>query len=731
MSRFALAKPSFALPAILSVFLVTVALAADTAPVDLDVSRIALFSSGVGYFECDKTVTGDATAELQFRTDQINDIIKSMVVQDFGGGKVGIISYASQDPIEKTLRSFGVNLTGKPTLGELLDQLRGEPVEITGPLSCSGIIVGVEKSPLASPDGKTVQEIERLTLLTDNGLQHIELSRIQAIKLLNPKVDAELRKALATLATAHDADKKAVVVNFDGKGDRKVRAAYLLEAPIWKTTYRLVLTDEKDAKDDSDRARAEAGRDSDRARAEARGTSDKKPFMQGWATVENATERDWKDVRLSLVSGRPISFRMDLYTPLYVPRPMEQLELYASLRPPKYEGGFEEADKPTEVARPAVPGQSGGSAGFQYTPKNNARKRAEAPVALPAPAEAKAWEGVSADIGLGGRGVESVAKALEAGELFAYNIDMPVSLARQHSAMLPIVNQEIDAAKVSIFNVATHPKYPLNGLELKNSTGLNLMQGPVTIFDANLYAGDAMLPDLKPDEKRLVAYALDLSTEVLIKQTPQPDEIVSLKIAKGTLWHRHKYVDQREYEIKNKADKPRTVIVEQAYSEDWKLLEPKEPYERTQALLRFKVPVPAKETKSQKVVLEKVADQSFGLTDAGPDTIRFYLSAKVISPKVKAALEKVIALRSELDDIARRRADLERQRDEANKEQGRVRENLKTLDKNTDAYQRQLKNFDDIDTKIAQLNESVDGARSEEQQKRAALQTYLLTLEVE
>ncbi len=687
-----------AMPVLILLVFTNPTLAADATPTDLDVTRVALFSSGVGYFECDTTVTGDATAALQFRTDQINDIIKSMVVQDFGGGKIGIISYASQDPIEKTLRSFGVNLTGKPTLGQLLDQLRGEPVEITGPLSCTGTIVGVDREQLVNPDGTVLQEIERLTLLTDAGLQHFELTKLQGIKLTSAKVDAELRKALATLATAHDADKKSVVLNFEGKGERKVRAAYLLEAPLWKTSYRLVLSDEKD----------------------------KKPFVQGWATVENATERDWNNVRLSLVSGRPISFRMDLYTPLYVPRPLEQLELYASLRPPSYEGGFA-AD---ELAASA-PG--GGAAGET---KMLARK-ARAPVAMSAPPPASPAAGVAfaetegGRLDLAGKGVESVAKAAEAGELFAYHIAMPVSIPRQHSAMLPIVNQEVEAAKVSIFNIATHPKYPLNGLELKNTTGLNLMQGPVTVFDSDIYAGDAKLPDLKPDEKRLVAYALDLSTEVLVKQQPQPDEIVSLRIAKGTLWHRHRFVDSREYEIKSKADKPRTVIVEQAYSEDWKLMEPKEPYERTQKLLRFKVAVPAKETKSQKVVLEKVADQSLTLTDTGLDTIRYYLSARVISPKVKAALEKVIELRTAVDDIARQRADLERQREEATKDQARIRENLKTLDKSTDAYKRQLKNFDEVDERITKLGADIEAARNQEQDKRKALETYLLSLDIE
>jgi hypothetical protein len=669
---------------------------------DLPVSRVAVFSSGVAYFECDATVSGNAQAELKFRTDQINDIIKSMVVQDFGGGKVGLIGYASQDPIEKTLRSFGVDLTGKPTLGDLLTQLRGEPIEITAPRALKGTIVGVDKSQILSPDGKTLQTIERLDVLTDKGLETIDLTQLQGLKLLSEKIDGELRKALATLATGHDADKKTVVLSFDGQGERKVRAAYLLEAPIWKTSYRLVLSDEKG----------------------------KKPFVQGWATVDNATESDWNNIRLSLVSGRPISFRMDLYTPLYVPRPLEKLELYASLRPPEYEGGFAAADKGEQqqaegkrVARAmkAAPGGRGGAvAGTQ-------------PEAPPAPAKETYMFTMERPPGveLAGAGVASVATAQEAGELFAYHIDAPVSIPRQHSAMLPIVNQDIEAQKISIFNPATHPKYPLNGLELKNTTGLNLMQGPVTVFDGNTYAGDAKLPDLKPDEKRLVAYALDLSTEVLVKQNSQPDELVSLKIAKGTLIHRHKFVDTREYEIKNKSDKDRTLILEQAYSPDWTLVEPKEPYERTASLLRFKVQEPASKTVSQTVTLERIADQVMVLSSVGLDDIRIFLKAKVISPKVKEALDKLIAMRTELDELTRQRTRLEKQNEEAVADQGRIRENLKTLDKSTDAYQRQLKAFDEVDGRITELRKQITTARDQEEQKRKALETYLASLDVE
>ena len=114
------------------------------------------------------------------------------------------------------------------------------------------------------------------------------------------------------MALSHDTQKKAVSLSFNGEGKREVRVSYVVENPIWKTSYRLVLSSKKDGK----------------------------PMLQGWAMVDNSSEEDWKDVRMALVSGRPISFQMDLYQPLYVPRPVVKPELFASLRPPTYQGAM-------------------------------------------------------------------------------------------------------------------------------------------------------------------------------------------------------------------------------------------------------------------------------------------------------------------------------------------------------------------------------------------------------
>ncbi len=692
-------RPILSLAVVLVVVtMAPISLAAEEA--ELKVSRIALFSSGVGYFERDAEVNGTAAAELKFRTAQINDILKSLVVQDFSGGTISAVGYASHDPVDKALKSFAVDITGKPTMAAVLGQLRGEPVEITGSRAISGVILGVEKQKIAVE--KEMIEIDVLDVLTENGLQQLKFSEIGGVKLKNEKVNAELSKALETLAASHDADKKGVTIQFTGQGKRRVRASYLLESPIWKTSYRLVLA------------------------------PDKKPFLQGWATVENATEEDWKDVRLSLVSGRPISFTMDLYTPLYVSRPREELELYASLRPPTLDAGLAKAPPPPPAApMPAAAARPAEVARDAAPARERSLRKGVAMGGLARPglaADDADGDGVT---DLGEHGIRSVAEAQSAGELFEYAINTPVSIARQRSAMLPIVNQEVSAQKVSIYNPATHRKHPLNGFILENTTQLNLMQGPITVFDENVYAGDAKLPDLKPAEKRLVAYALDLSVEVIRDEKPRPDELMSLRIAKGTLWHRHKYVDTREYTIHNKDKKDRDVIVEQPYDSQWKLVEPKEPFERTQNILRFKVPVPAGQTVVQKIQLERVSDESIALTDCGPDMIEIFLRSKVVSAKVREAFEKVVAMRADLGSVQRDLEMREQEAKEAVAEQARVRENLKTLQQSSDPYQRQLKKFDALETQIEKLRGQVAELRQAQEKKEKELETYLLSLDVE
>ena len=115
--------------------------------------------------------------------------------------------------------------------------------------------------------------------------------------------------------------------------------------------------------------------------------------------------------------------------------------------------------------------------------------------------------------------VASAATASKLGDLFQYAIDHPVSLARQKSALLPIVGKDIEGSRVSIYNPAVQAKHPLLGLKFKNTSGSHLSQGPITVYEGSTYAGDARLLDTPPKDERLIAYAVDLATEVIV-QTP-------------------------------------------------------------------------------------------------------------------------------------------------------------------------------------------------------------------
>jgi hypothetical protein len=283
--------------------------------VSLPVSRVVLFNSGVGYFSRSGEVEGDARVDLTFPESDVNDLLKSMVLEDFGKGRISAVSYDSREPITRTLSSFAVNLNGEPTFSGILSQLRGERIEVAvsptasnQPGKLTGTIVGVERQKV--PSGSAVIDAEVLNVWCAEGMRAVKVTDIQSLRFSNPVIESEFRRALETLALSHDSQKKSVQLHFAGEGKRKVQVGYVVEAPIWKTSYRLLLSEKE------------------------------KPYLQGWAMVENPTDEDWNGVKMALISGRPISFRMDLYNPLYINRPVVEPELFASLRPVTYRGGF-------------------------------------------------------------------------------------------------------------------------------------------------------------------------------------------------------------------------------------------------------------------------------------------------------------------------------------------------------------------------------------------------------
>src|SRR6478672_6180417 len=206
----------------------------------LPIAQVILYSSGVGYFQREGTVEGEARVDLSFDVRDVNDLIKSMTLRDLDGGHVAAVSYDSNAPVERTLQSFAVNLNGNPSFGQILSQARGEKVEVvlqqanqTQPGTMTGTLIGVEAQTHQVGKDATVQ-VEVLNLWCSDGIRSCKLSEVLRLRFLNPTIDSEFRKALETLATSHDTQKKAVSINFSGEGQRKVKVGYVVESPIWK-----------------------------------------------------------------------------------------------------------------------------------------------------------------------------------------------------------------------------------------------------------------------------------------------------------------------------------------------------------------------------------------------------------------------------------------------------------------------------------------------------------------
>jgi hypothetical protein len=681
----------------------------------LPLKKVVLFTSGVGFFQHAGQVTGDASVEMKFAADDVNDLLKSMVLEDLGGGTVATVSYASRDPITKTLGTFAVNLTDNPSLGQILGRLRGEKIEVDAATPAAGTIVGVEKRTVSAGENRTVEK-EFITLLTADGLKTLALDTITRIKLVDPRLQGELEKALAVLAMGHDNDKKAVRLEFRGQGQRDVRVGYVRESPLWKTSYRLVVDDAAD------------------------GDRKQQALLQGWAIVENTTDQDWKDVRMELVSGRPISFTMDLYQPLYVPRPQVMPELYASLLPQVY--GRSLADATLEFER-AKEGEAKGDAqrGMLAERSESKRQLGAAPAQATDPAAAprapgaarrearKAAEdrdGTFAAID----GIQSVAAGTNLGELFRYAIEKPVTIERQRSAMLPIVGEKVDAEKVAIYDDRVLAKHPLSGLRLVNSTKLDLMQGPVTVFEAGAYAGDARIEDMAPGSERLISYAVNLDVEVNPRMEQAPEEIVSVKIAKGTLVATRKFARKKVFEIKNSGTRAVKLLVEHPREGGWNLVDPRQPAATTRDRHRFAlVAEPGRPTKLE-VAEERPDVQHVALTNLDDNLILFYSRAKVTSPVVKEALEQVIAKKRAIAEIVRARQEKEREIQVVEQEQNRIRQNMAQLDRTNELYAKYVKKFAEQEDRVETLRREITALIQQEQEARKTLDEYLLKMDL-
>ncbi|BAM03645.1 hypothetical protein [Phycisphaera mikurensis] len=653
------------------------ALSLHAEPADLPLDAITLYSSGVGHYRHAGAVPAGGEVTLNLDAEELNDALKSLTVGGLGGSGGVSVSYPGQAGVDQRLAAFGVDVRGVGSRAALLDRLRGVPVTVTLGTgeARSGRVLAVEEREVSGGDETPATSRRVLTLVSGSGIVDVDLEKVGGLTIEDERLAGELKAALELLASQRDTRTKPLTLTFADAAE-DARVSYLARAPLWKLSYRLDLSGDD-------------------------------PLLQGWAIVDNPSDRDWDAVGVTLVSGRPMSFVQDLYTPAYLERPVVEPERFAGLEPEEHGQGSAEGFAGAEMDAMAVP---------ETAPMEPALlERSRVSPSRRAPAAA---------------GLESLAPAAEAadlGQLFAYTLAEPVTLARGASAMLPVLDAAIEAEAVSVFNAGVLEAHPLRGVRLKNTTELKLDAGPVTVLDGGAYAGDARLGFLAPGDDRLITYAVDL--EVTATSNERSDSTrVGASFDRGVLVLRVRDVLEHRVGFRNAAGDARKVLVEVRREPNFEWAEPAGDVETLIDRYRFPLAVPA--GGDAEAVARQVRTRSERVSLVGLDGERLDRLALGggVEPAVAEKLEEAAALRRVLSEAERavEAADAERQR--IAEEQERIRENLRPLDRDSALRQRYVDILDRQEDRLAALVDERAAAAAAVEEARDAFLRFVAGL---
>jgi hypothetical protein len=672
---------AFAVAALLSMS----AFGQDQAAQPLKVRKIVVYKHGVGYFEREGKVTGTQQVALTFKTAQMKDLLKSLFAVDLNGGQIATIQYDTKDPLSKQLEDILIHVPEENTLTAFLTQLKGAKVEATvAGEKTTGSVIGIE--PIVKQTKEGTISSYKLILYADGGrILPIDLLEAQSVRLLDEGLQKDLARVLDIHLKAKHADRKSVVLNATGNGDRTVRVGYIIETPIWKTSYRLLFTDNE------------------------------KPLLQGWAILENTTDEDWDQVEVSFVAGSPMSFVMDLYTAYYPQRAEIPVGVTAAPRPDP----MAMKDRAAPAAPPA-PGAAFGGRGRAADKKSGE------------PMEEKAADGLARRAEMRKNFAEELENAVapavsgvEVGDLFAYQAKEKVSVKRGQAALVPILSERVDGGERILFYRAAVSSKPMNAYYFKNSTALTLEAGPVTIFDGSTCVGEGLMRKvLKKDMKDMIPYAVEAGVSIDRKVNQRSDPVSRGTIANGVLTLQYTQNLESVYSIKSQIGKDSTIYLDHPKNVNFKLAEPAKSEEEVEGHYRFKVEVKAGQTVELKVRETMPQSTSMSLLGTPAETIRFYLQQRYLSESAKLLLTQLIASQGAINQLRQREAALTQERSQITEDQNRIRENLRVLRDTPAELERRKKYLESIDkseARLDQIREESRQAAAQRQQLEAEL----------
>ncbi len=672
---------------------------ADAAAAELTLKRVLLSTGGVGYFEHEAVVDGNATLELEVRLDQVDDVLKSIVVFDDKGG-VGAISLPGREPLAQVFRDLPFGPEALVSRAALLNALRGARVRVTGDRRIEGRLLAVEPEQTRLPgDGGTITR-QRVSLMTVSGLRQFILEDAETLEFVDPALGAQVDQALAAI-TAHRAqDKRRLSIEMLGEGRRTVRVAYVVATPLWKATYRLILS-------------PEGGEPS--------------ALMQGWAVIENMSGTAWDGVELTLASGNPVTFRQALYTAYYVHRPEVPVEVLGRVLPPPDTGvigglmrgeqaaGLQKKEREARLAMDALSMMAAEPMAEMIEAVRGATASAPAPMSL---------------------ALNDAAESEETATQVVFHVPQPVSVASGHSLVVAIVNEEVPAQRFAHFQPRTHARHPLASVRLANDTESGLPPGVLTLYErsaktgAVAYVGDARLATLPAGEYRLVGFALDQKTRIE-QDVKSERSIFGGSISRGVFALTRIERQTTIYRLKAPAREARAVLIDHPRRADWKLIEPADDdIDLIDGGYRFEVAIESGAEAVFEVTVERPVTQSMGITSLTLAQIVRFAGTGELDAKIRKAFERLAELKREVVRHEQRMAELERARQLIYQEQRRIRDNLGRIPSGSDLHRRYLRKLDAQEDKLETILEAFDQAQRRQIEANRKLDDYIKTLKI-
>jgi hypothetical protein len=683
----------------------------------LPVTRVALYKNGVGFFEHSGSVSGDQTVTIDFTTAQLNDVLQSLTAIDLNGGHITGAGYNSSTPLDQQLKSLPLALSEDPSTTDLYSAIRGARVEVAGSGSAfSGRILNIEIRSVPSPtENSRAMEKRFLTVISDAGaIRSLELTAATQVRLLDSSLHSDLSRYLELIAANRSEGLRHLALRDNGTGTRQLRVSYISEVPIWKSTYRILLTDSP--------------------LSTASGTA----TLQGWAVVDNTVGTDWNHVQLSLIAGSPQSFLQPLSQPIYSRRPEIPITQDAQLTPQTHESGIEPVKAEPRAAGVAgmsgIGGGSGVTAGVmggigasvpaKRLPEGVINGRNDAIAVSAEPMPAIAYESAAAD------SITPSTTTSTYDDYFEYNLSDPVTLRKNESALVPILQAKLPVERVTLWS-PSHPR-ALRALWITNSSSLTLDRGSFSIVENGNFGGEGLLDPIHPAERRLLSYAADQAIRVTPDYSNNTQRVLSFSVVKGVLRQQTTEISEVEYLVHNSATDPRTVIVEQPKRSGWKLDSDPRPAETTPDAYRFRVATAAGESVRLHVGQRHDFELHYRLVNTSDEQLSLIL--RNANPTILQQLEPILAAKraiSSLDSqIKARQLDINQITDD----QKRIRENLSTLKGSTEERslaKRYTSELNQQEDKLDTLRKELDTLHQQRDTAQQDLDNKIESLHIE